>query len=294
VKSRGAANAAVERLFTHDAALFRGVLRSVGRVGGPGGAIAPQRHRGTEKRVGLALPVHSAMRRPGVRFWRAVFAASVILFVAGVIAAAAVSGPPVYTQVSPTNTVVYGGGLVGVVWINTRLQPSDPSFVWAIGLDVTSVPGSPPKFRWRPRHRWNEYYGLTAVPAKYVWMLPLLTGLGAAFILHRHKKRNAAALCAGCGYSLAGLPADAAACPECGGKIGKSTTEARRLAEVVAQSVSAPRSSATTAFTPSFLSAFLGASLRPPRSRRPAFDRRATKKTYLPSCAFKIRMHRTS
>ncbi|HYF15528.1 MAG TPA: hypothetical protein VD971_10710 [Phycisphaerales bacterium] len=60
-------------------------------------------------------------------------------------------------------------------------------------------------------------------PACYVPALALITGVPSAIALRRHKKKVAAGLCADCGYSLAGLPVDAAACPECGGKIGKST-----------------------------------------------------------------------
>ena len=62
------------------------------------------------------------------------------------------------------------------------------------------------------------------LPLYYISALALIPGVPSAIVLRRDKKRNAPRLCAGCGYSLVGLPADAAACPECGGKIRKSTT----------------------------------------------------------------------
>ena len=62
----------------------------------------------------------------------------------------------------------------------------------------------------------------TSFPARYIYLAAAASGLIAALAIRRGMNR-AAAGCANCGYSLAGLPVDAAACPECGGKIGKST-----------------------------------------------------------------------
>jgi hypothetical protein len=164
------------------------------------------------------------MRRPEVRFWRAIFVASVVLFAAGVAVAAATLATGGAFHTSGTASFVYGAGLLGVAGSSNTIERNLYATLWtrlmtAPALNVIDrrlyllrgLPSGPTGF-------------LALLPAYYIPALALITGVPSAVILHRHKKRNAAGLCAGCGYSLSGLPVDAAACPECGGKIQKSTS----------------------------------------------------------------------
>jgi hypothetical protein len=165
------------------------------------------------------------MRRPGVRFWRVVFAASVVLFVAGVFVAIRASEPALFWPVSPTTAIVCGGRTVGVVWENPTVPRQTSAEEWTAGLDRLLVPGSPTSYRWLPRRRANPSYAITTIPASYICFVAALTGVRAAVVAHRLAASFARTHCAKCGYSLAGLPVDAAACPECGNKIGAAAAK---------------------------------------------------------------------
>ncbi|HYF15544.1 MAG TPA: hypothetical protein VD971_10790 [Phycisphaerales bacterium] len=167
------------------------------------------------------------MRRPGIRFWRVVFAASVILFVAGVFVAIRASEPALFWPVSPTTAGMCGGRIVGVVWENPTVPRQTSAEEWKAGLNRLHVPGSPLSYRWLPRRRANSSNAITTIPASYICFVAALTGVSAALVAHRLAASFARTHCEKCSYSLAGLPADATACPECRGKIGKSTAEAR-------------------------------------------------------------------
>jgi len=167
------------------------------------------------------------MRRPGVRFWRVVFAASVILFVAGAAVTVMAGRQATHVRLSSTTGLYFGGRLVTLHWKNPRLPIPEKRSSWMSALNRRLKQDALSRFDWWPTHDWDGNFGRTMVPSKYFWVPPLLSASGAVFMIRRHKKRNAAGLCAGCGYSLAGLPTDATACPECGGKIGKSAAEAR-------------------------------------------------------------------
>jgi len=60
------------------------------------------------------------------------------------------------------------------------------------------------------------WFGLTADTLLFatLWCLPLLGIPAARRLIRRHRGQ-----CGACGYSLAGLPADASVCPECGAGI---------------------------------------------------------------------------
>jgi hypothetical protein len=167
------------------------------------------------------------MRGREVRFWRVVFAASVVLFVvgAGMTVVASASGGSV--NISPKTSLVFGQGAVGVMGSSVAAKPGAVLEFWTPFVTDPVAAMFGPEYMHRPWYMFLSTTYRVLVPAYYIPALAVLTGVTSAVILCRHKKKIAAGLCAGCGYSLAGLPADAAACPECGGKIGKSTAEAR-------------------------------------------------------------------
>ena len=167
------------------------------------------------------------MRRPGVRFWRVVFAASAMLFAAGGAMIYVATRHVGFLPLSSRTTIDYLAGYVGVA----RMERPDPKNQLRKRWE-TFFRGIPPDERRRMVSQWKPYFDKGGArfgvhfPAEYICGVAAASGLIAAFAIRRGTNR-AAAGCANCGYSLAGLPADAAACPECGGKIRESTAEAR-------------------------------------------------------------------
>jgi len=167
------------------------------------------------------------MRRPGVGFWRVVFAASVILFVAGaaVTVLTIVSGGVVHT--SWTSSIPYGDGALGFVSFPTLSKRDSFAREWTYKATDPDRSLLDSEYMVHPVVSTRTGVSGFVFPSYYIPALAMITGVPSAVMLRRHKKKIAAGLCAGCGYSLAGLPVDAAACPECGVKIGKSAAEAR-------------------------------------------------------------------
>jgi len=164
------------------------------------------------------------MRRPWVRFWKAVFIASVVLFVAGTAVAVISAKRTGAVHVTSCTSILYGRHDVGVV----READSEGSHDFAqIWNEVSHDPlfkrfWKRTYFRW-PWAKVDRWSMVFVVPANYLYLAPIATGLIAVTSLRRVKK-DTSARCPQCRYSLAGLSVDATACPECGGKIRKSTT----------------------------------------------------------------------
>ncbi len=66
-----------------------------------------------------------------------------------------------------------------------------------------------------------------------LWPSAVLVAIGGAIWL-RNRRKARPGCCAGCGYSLAGLPVGASVCPECGGGIGFDPKSAKRAKESAA------------------------------------------------------------
>jgi len=63
-------------------------------------------------------------------------------------------------------------------------------------------------------------------PPFYVYPGLLLVSMAALVMELRANQPRPGVYCEHCDYNLAGLPADATACPECGGKIGPAAAKA--------------------------------------------------------------------
>ena len=159
------------------------------------------------------------MRSPGTKFWRRVTVASRVLLLASAAAA--------------TVTVFHVGG-----WLLARRTALTYGYGHIYFAHTSNTPLRNYIGLWRSQPsgfkgvHWRPYAGLggsdyhVALPAQYLCVPPLVTGIVSVIALRRAKKRTVP-LCTACDYNLAGLPADAVACPECGGKIGKSTAEGK-------------------------------------------------------------------
>jgi hypothetical protein len=163
------------------------------------------------------------MRRPGVRFWRVVFVASVVLFVAGVAVTVVATRATKAVYLTRRTSVFYGHSNIGI----SRNQPGTMAHGLANGFvrqvrDGLAGQTGPP-YRWRPWYRRLSRGFIIIVPAQYICLGAALTAIAAGALSRRQTRRCGQTQCIACGYALAGLPADAAACPECGGKIEKST-----------------------------------------------------------------------
>jgi hypothetical protein len=167
------------------------------------------------------------MRRPGVRFWRVVFVASVVLFVAGVAVTVVAFRGGGAVHLSDRTSFLYGRGALRVSRSVDTPGRDSYATAWELHVGDPTIPKLSLQFLLYPVYFASPRTSVVVTPAYYLPTLAVVTGGIAAAMIRRHKKGNAAGVCAGCGYALAGLPVDAAACPECGGKIGKSAAKAR-------------------------------------------------------------------
>jgi hypothetical protein len=155
------------------------------------------------------------MRRPGVLFWRRTLIASAVVLVASVAVTLIACVRLGSLRLTPRIAITYGLGHLGISRfakpgnLDVYLRNWTSQWTPFDGLD------------WRP-FLWNgQKAQQVTVPAQYLCVPPLLTAIASGLVLVRRRNQTSAP-CAACGYSLAGLPVDVTACPECGGKIDLS------------------------------------------------------------------------
>jgi len=167
------------------------------------------------------------MRRPGVRFCRAVFVASLVPFVAGAWLSMLAAGAADYVPLTRRTSLFYGHHDVAVIREDSRHHEHKTAIrrrEWLNGRAPLSrlFPRRDPYFELPSWGKGVTSYSIE-VPTYCLYVAPAVICVGSFLALSRIKRRARIGECGVCKYSLAGLPVDAAARPECGGKIGKST-----------------------------------------------------------------------
>lgn len=148
-------------------------------------------------------------------FWRRTLIASAVVLVASVAVTVIACVRVGSLRLTPRIAITYGVGHFGVTRFSRKETLDDYVSEWPNAWTRFH------DFYWRP-HLTNSNKGQrVTLPAQYVCVPPLLAAIASGLVLVRRRKQTSAR-CAACGYSLAGLPADATVCPECGGKIDLS------------------------------------------------------------------------